>query len=658
MTERQIDLLLINGTVVTMDPQRTIYRQGAVAIAGDNIVAVGQTNVLSSQYQAAKIIDCTDCVITPGLINAHTHVPMTLLRGLSDDLRLDVWLYGFMMPVEREFVTPEFSYVGTQLACAEMIRSGITTFCDMYYYEDHVAQAAAKAGMRAICAQTILKFPAPDALNYDDSLDYCEAFIKKWKGHPLIVPAVGPHAPYTATPEMLQDCVEIALKHDVPLQIHIAETCLEQQNSKDAYQMTVVPWLEQYGVFQTKVIAAHCVCLEDTEMHTLQQARTGVVHCPTSNLKLASGVAPVYQMLNQGLNVGIGTDGPASNNDLDMMEETRLTAILQKGAFTDPTLLPATQAWELATIGGARAIHLDHLIGSLEVGKRADISIIDLTATHQTPRFDHNDETVYSQLVYTAKSTDVRHVIINGQLVMEEKQLLTLAETTLLRKAAKISGEIDDFLAAREGNLMSKLLAVSSGVVPIETFEVQAKAKIDNIECIESLLDLDDIDIIRSSVRNQYDFYWCFDEEDMGRIRHREDEVLNLDGSTKEIFYRITLVGPTIEHLFDDTILLTRSRYSVPADKSRRFYREYFKPSQEICVAKYRKRYHINYKNTQFALNLDTILNVTNAIYLEIKSRTWSAKDAQQKAGLIKELLTLFGVELENRVLKEYLHLV
>lgn len=658
MTATPIDLLIINGLVITMNAEQTIHHQGAVAIHQDVIVEVGEADILANKYLATKTIDCRGCVISPGLINAHTHVPMTLLRGLSDDLRLDVWLYGFMMPVEREFVKPEFCYTGTLLACAELIRAGVTTFCDMYYYEDYVAQATAKAGMRAICAQTILKFPAPDAMSYDESLDYCRAFIKKWKGHPLIEPAVGPHAPYTATPDMLRACVAIATEYDVPLHIHIAETDLEQQNSKATYDLNVVPWLEQYGLFEAKVIAAHCVFLEETELHTLKQANAGVAHCPTSNLKLASGVAPIYEMLKLGINVGIGTDGTASNNDLDMIEEIRLAALLQKGAFIDPTLLPARQAWELATIDGARALHLDSLIGSLEPGKRADVIVIDMAAIHHTPYFRHSADTIFSQLVYATKSSDVRDVIVNGQILMENRHLLTINEVDLTQKAAQISQKIDTFLTGREGDLMSKLLAVSSGVIPIETYEVQVKVRIDNVRQIEERLNQEGITIDRASIRNQYDTYLCFDQAELGRIRHREDEILNEDGSPKDVFYQISLIGPTVKRFFDNTILLSRSRYSVSANRSCRFYREYFKPDKEIQVEKYRKRYHITYKNTQFAVNLDTLSNGSGGTYLEIKSRTWSARDAEHKAVLIGELLELFGTEKENQVLKEYLHLV
>ncbi|MCB0180770.1 MAG: amidohydrolase, partial [Anaerolineae bacterium] len=323
MSKQTVDILLTNGWLVTMDDQMTLHPNGAVAVKDDYIEAVGPSADIEAAYDAETIINCQNCIISPGLINAHTHAPMTLLRGLADDLRLDVWLYGYMMPVEREFVGHNFCYIGTQLACAEMIRSGVTTFNDMYYHEAEVARATAEAGMRAILGQTILKFPSPDATNYDESIEYCRRFIEEWLNHPLIIPAVAPHAPYTATPDMLKNCVALATEYDVPLHIHVAETALEQKTSLAAYNKTVVPWLEEYNLFEAKVIAAHCVHLQENEMYTMLRHQAGVAHCPSSNLKLASGVAPVQKMVDLGLHVGIGTDGPASNNDLDMFEETR-----------------------------------------------------------------------------------------------------------------------------------------------------------------------------------------------------------------------------------------------------------------------------------------------------------------------------------------------
>lgn len=658
MSKKVVDLLLVNGVVVTMNEAGDIFENGAVAVDQENIVAVGPTAELVAGYEGRDVIDCQGCVVSPGLVNAHTHVPMTLLRGLADDLRLDVWLYGYIMPVEREFVGESFCRLGTLLACAEMIRSGVTTFCDMYYYEDQVAQSAAEAGMRAVCAQTILKFPAPDATSYDESLAYCRSFIERWLDHPLIVPAVGPHAPYTATPDMLQACAALATEFDVPLHIHVAETALEQENSRAQYQQSVVPWLRQYGVFEPKVIAAHCVHLDHDEMRTMLQQDVGVAHCPSSNLKLASGVAPVQEMLNNGLHVGIGTDGTASNNDLDMFEETRLAAFLQKGTFGDPTLLPAKTAWALATIEGARALHLGDLIGSLEAGKRADVAVIALDVVHQLPRFRRDPDGIYSQLVYAAKANDVRDVLVNGRILMRDRQLLTLEVEALEAEAANFSRRIDAFLAAREGNILSKLLAISGGVVPQETFEVQVKVRLSNREKIEAALADSSVTVTRSSVRKQYDTYFIFAGGEGERLRFREDEVLAEDDQVREVFYTLTLIGPVVEREFANSVLLTRSRYTAPADKSLRFYREYFQPTETREVEKHRRRYHISYQDTHFAVNLDKLTSVSEKeIYLEIKSRTWSARDAEHKARLIGELLALWGVSAEEHFKVEYVDL-
>jgi len=311
----KVDLILTGGSVATMNDDFDLFDPGAVAIRAGNIEGVGPVDEIAAAYTAPQVVDCSGCVVIPGLINAHTHAPMTLLRGLADDLRLDVWLMGYMMPVEHEFVRPGFCWLGTQLACAEMIRSGTTCFADMYYYEEAVADAAAQAGLRAVCAETVLQFPSPDALSYDESIEYTRDFIQRWKGHPLITPAVGPHAPYTTTPELLQTCAQLALEFDVPLHIHIAETGQEVEEHRAEHGMPMVPWVKKQNVFEARVTAAHCVHLDEGELHTLLHHGVGVAHNPTSNLKLASGFAPVVRMLELGLKVGIGTDGPASNND-------------------------------------------------------------------------------------------------------------------------------------------------------------------------------------------------------------------------------------------------------------------------------------------------------------------------------------------------------
>lgn len=653
MSTQPIDWLLTHGTLVSMDEARRVIEDGAVAVSGEEIVAVGDSAELEAQFAPTETLNCTGCAIIPGLVNAHTHVPMTLLRGLADDLRLDVWLYGYVMPVEREFVGYDFCRVGTLLACAEMIRSGISTFCDMYYYEDEVAQATVEAGMRAICAQTILKFPAPDATSYDESLAYCRHFIEQWLGHPLIVPAVGPHAAYTATPELLRASAALALEYDVPLHIHVSETSLEVEASRAQYDMPAVPWLKKQNVLEAKVIAAHCVHLDEGEMHTFKHHSVGIAHCPSSNLKLASGVAQVQKMIDLGLHVGIGTDGPASNNDLDMFEETRLAAFLAKGCFGEPTALPAREAFALATIEGARALHLGHITGSLEVGKRADIAVVELNRTHNTPKFQRDPDAIYSQLVYAAKSSDVRDLLVNGRLLMLNRQLLTLDEEAFRAEAKEFARRIDSFLIAREGNLLSKLLAIGSGIIPQETFEIQVKVRLDTLDDILTQLDRPELTVPRSSIRDQYDTYFLFEEGEIGRLRYREDEVLSESEEVREVFYTITMMGPAREREYDNSIVLTRSRYAAPADRSLRFYREYFEPDEEHQVVKRRQRYHIIYEDTDFALNLDRLRTPEKeSHFLEIKSRTWSARDAERKAQLIGELLGLFDVKMENRLLK------
>ena len=295
MTQK-VDTLFTNALVLTMDEKLNQYFPGAVAVKDDLIVAVGLETDIKNEYSANEIINCDTRVLMPGLINAHTHVPMTLLRGLADDLRLDVWLMGYMLPVEREFVSPEFVRLGTLLACAEQIRSGITTFNDMYYYEDDVAQATSDAGLRAVCGQTVMKYPAPDADAFEDSLAMAREFIKKWKGHPLIVPAVAPHAPYSCTPEILRASAQLAMEFDVPLHIHISETFFEVETMRKENGMPVVPYVKKQGILDAKVIAAHCVHIDTGEMHTLAHAKAGVAHNPSSNLKLASGFAPVKKI--------------------------------------------------------------------------------------------------------------------------------------------------------------------------------------------------------------------------------------------------------------------------------------------------------------------------------------------------------------------------
>jgi 5-methylthioadenosine/S-adenosylhomocysteine deaminase len=655
----RVDKILSGGIVLTMNAAMDIFLNGAVAIKGERIVAVGTAESIADQYAADELVLCEGQVIMPGLVNTHTHVPMTLLRGLADDLRLDVWLIGYMMPTEQSFVNPHFCRLGTKIACAEMIRSGVTMFADMYYFEADVAAAAAEVGMRAVCGQTVLKFPAPDAPSYEESLQYTRQFIEQWRGHPLIVPAVAPHAPYTCTDEILSACAALAKEYDVPLLIHVSETRQEVEDSRSEFQMPVVPRIKKLGVLDAKTLAAHCVHVDSGEIRTLFNHRTGVAHCPTSNLKLASGIAPIHEMLERGLNVGIGTDGPASNNDLDMFEEVRLAAILAKGATLDPTVLPAKQALLMATRMGAQAMHMDSITGSLEVGKRADIAVISLNTLHNSPKFSRDEDAVYSQLVYAAKSTDVRHVMVNGIWLMYDQRLLTVDEAALLAEANALAREIDQFLIAREGNLLNKLIAIG-GVERTESFEIQVKShlpeRVDAETVVAPLLKDERVQVVRKSHYRQYDTYFTFQDESQGRVRYREDDALNAEGEVINVRMRLTYTSPIKEREFDRAVLLSRSQFIAPATRPLRFYREYFRANAEYEVHKTRHRWHILYKGVLFYLNVDEILvPKVSGTFIEIKSQTWSMRDAEYKATLVSELLTLLGVTEEMRVHKEYI---
>lgn len=656
---QKVDVLLIGGTVVTMNAEYDIFPGGAVAIQNDSIVAVGPLDEITQAYTATDTVDCQGQVIMPGLVNSHTHVPMTLFRGLNDDLRLDVWL-GYLMPLEREFVTPEFVKLGTQVACAEMIRSGITSFADMYYFEEVIAEETASIGLRALLGQTILIFPAPDAESYEDALARCRRFIELWNGHELIQPAVAPHAWYTATPELLRACSDLALEFDVPLHTHVSESSLEVDNCRNDKHMLVVPWIEKHGILDTKLLAAHCVHIDKGEMYSLKKAGAGVAHCPSSNLKLASGIAPIGEMLEVGLNLGIGTDGPASNNDLDMFEETRLAALLVKASSNDPTVMPARQALEVATIGGARAMHMADTTGSLEVGKRADIAIVDMDGIHNQPHFRNNADAVYSRLIYAAKSNDVAHVMCNGRWLMRDKVLLTVDEEQAKRETAVVAAQIDAFVQKRESSAYNKLVFLA-GVQRQESFEIQIKAPSANRATVLEILAGNLLEIKKASHYREFDSYLIFEEKDpdAARLRYREDEFLDKQGHVTQVRNRLTLIGEEERQEFDNTVMLSRSRFLAPADRSLRFYREYFAPSSEIKIQKDRLRWQVVYKETDFAINLDKLIQPDwPDYYLEIKSRTWSRSDAERKAKLMVELLRLFGLDPESAERQDYTEMI
>jgi 5-methylthioadenosine/S-adenosylhomocysteine deaminase len=568
-----------------------------------------------------------------------------------------VWLMGYMLPVEREFVTPEFVRLGTLLACAEQIRSGVTTFNDMYFFEDAIAQATADAGMRAVCGQSVMKYPAPDAPSFEDSLAMAREFIKKWKGHPLIVPAVAPHAPYSTTPEILRTCANLAREFDVPLHIHISETAFEVETMRNEQGMPVVPYVKKQGVLEAKVIAAHCVHIDFGEMKTLKHVNAGIAHNPSSNLKLASGFAPVQKMLETGLNVGIGTDGPASNNDLDMFEEVRLASFVAKASSNDPTVVPAATALLMATRMGAQALHIGHLTGSLEAGKRADLILVDTSPIHNSPRFHRDPHNAYAQLVFASKSTDVTDVMVNGKWLMRNHELLTLNEQDLLKQAREVAQKIDAFLIVREKSILSKLIALG-GSMEQESFEVQVKVKVTEPDQLIQNMKRPEIEINAYKHYIQYDEYYMFDDPSQGRLRFREDDLINEKGDVENVRSRLTLLGQKREGEIGHDVLLSRSRFLAPAVHTARFYREYFKPAQEITIEKDRLRWHIKYKETEFFINLDHMKQPDMGYFLEIKSRTWSRKDADLKADLVNELLNLLGVGNAETVTQDYIEIL
>lgn len=442
-SRRQVDLVVLGGTIVTMDGTRRVIDDGGIAIAGGRIVGIGPRAEIASGYTSRQKIVAMGKVITPGLINGHTHVPMVLFRGLADDLDLQEWLTKYIFPAEAKNVTEEFVRVGARLGLAEMIRGGTTTYCDMYYFEDAIADETAKAGVRGVLGETVIDFPVADNKTHEQAMAYVERFVSRWKGHELIVPAIAPHAPYTVSEAHLKAVRAFADRTGVPIVTHISETKRELEDSIKEKGASPVAYLERIGFLNDRVIAAHMVWPQGTDLAILKRRGVGVVHNPQSNMKLASGVAPVPKMMAEGVLVGLGTDGAASNNDLNMWEEMDTVAKLHKVFTGDPKVISAQQAFELATIRGAQALHLEKEIGSLEVGKRADILIIDRDTLNQIPLYN-----IYSDLVYATKGSDVQTVIINGRVVMRNRRLLTLNETTVKTEARALRDKIIKSLAA------------------------------------------------------------------------------------------------------------------------------------------------------------------------------------------------------------------
>lgn len=440
--KEKVDLIVTGGTVVTMDAHHRVIENGAVALRGDAIVAVGTSAEIESGYESAKTIDAHGSLVLPGLINGHAHAAMSLFRGLADDLSLDDWLHKYIFPAEARNVTPDFVAWGTRLGILEMLRGGITTYADMYYFEDEVARVTKEAGMRGVLGETIIDFAAPDNKTTAAAFAYTQTYIDHWKGDPLVTAAVAPHSMYTCSEKTLQEAAALARHNGSPILIHIAEAPFELEQSRAQHGATPVEYMERIGLLGPDVVGAHCVWVDAADIATLARYEVGCTNNPSSNMKTASGVMPVPEMLAAGVRVGLATDGAASNNNQDMFEEMDLAAKLQKIARRDPRALPAEQVVEMATIGGARALHMEKQIGSLEPGKKADLIVVDTTAPHATPMYN-----VYSQLVYALKASDVKTVIVAGKILMEDRRMLTLDEKEILAKAREYQKKVAASLA-------------------------------------------------------------------------------------------------------------------------------------------------------------------------------------------------------------------
>jgi 5-methylthioadenosine/S-adenosylhomocysteine deaminase len=440
--KQNVDLIVSGGIVVTMDSARTIHQDGSVAVRGDSIVAVGPRAEIESRYQSAQVIDARGHLVLPGFINGHTHVPMTLFRGLHDDVTLNDWLYKYIFPAEAKNVNEEFVRWGTRLAAAEQIRAGVTTFADMYYFEDAIAEETEAAGMRGVLGETFIDFPAPDNKSEAEMLAYTERFLKRWQGDPLIHAAPAPHSIYTCSKKTLQDAAALARKYHAPILIHVAEMKKEWEDSEKANGVSPVQYLDKIGVLGPDVVAAHCIFVDEADRKLLAQRGVGCVHNPSSNMMIASGVSPVPEMRAAGVAVGLGTDGPAgSNNDLDLMEEIDLAAKLAKISKMDPLALNAKSVVEMATIDGARALHMEKEIGSLEAGKKADLVLISLNKPNAVPMYE-----IYAQIAYSLKGSDVDTVIIGGKVVMQSHLLLTVDERKVLEKAREYGKSVKSSL--------------------------------------------------------------------------------------------------------------------------------------------------------------------------------------------------------------------
>jgi 5-methylthioadenosine/S-adenosylhomocysteine deaminase len=431
---QSFDILIKNGTILTMDPSDSIINNGLIGINGEQISFIGEEK--GNPINAEFVIDAKNGIILPGLVNGHTHAAMTLFRGLADDLPLMEWLNNYIFPAESR-IDSYFVHTGTSLACAEMILSGTTTFCDMYLFEEAAAQACKEAGMRSLIGEVLYDFNSPNYGSIDNGFIYTESLIEKWCGDPLVSIAIEPHSLFTCSPDLLKTAGKLSIKYKVPLITHLSETEDELRFVEKTYGKRPVHHLNSLGILGPNLITCHCVHVSSDEIKMLKEKNVKIIHNPESNMKLASGIAPVQEMISSGITVGIGTDGCASNNDLDLFTEMGTAAKLHKVKEMDPTVMDAKTVLRMATINGAKALGMDKITGSIEIGKKADIIVVDTNKPHLTPIYNP-----YSHLVYSARGSDVVHSIINGRLVMSQRELLTIDVKDVIKKAEGIAKRI------------------------------------------------------------------------------------------------------------------------------------------------------------------------------------------------------------------------
>jgi len=436
-----VDTLILGGTILCLDDSMTRIEDGALAIVGDSIAAVGTESDFRQKFTSRDIIDGKSSLIMPGLINSHTHAAMTCFRGIADDMQLMDWLTHYIFPAEARNVNPELAYWGSLLACAEMIKSGTTTFCDMYIFEEETAQAARKAGMRCLLGEVLFDFPSPNVKTPQEGLAYSRKLLERWSSDPLIRIAVEPHALYTCSRPLLLGAGQLAQEYQAPLALHFLENISEREQLRKDLGQDAVPYLQELGLLNERLIAFHCVCLEEEDIQSFRNEGCKAVYNPESNMKLASGFAPVSRMLKEGVCVGLGTDGCASNNNLDMFQEMDTAAKLEKVRHLDPTLMPADTVVAMATRQGARVLGMGEHTGCLKAGMKADLILIDLARPHLTPMYNP-----YSHLVYAVNGSDVNTVFIHGKMVMKDRKLLTLDEEDIMEQVRRIAERIQESL--------------------------------------------------------------------------------------------------------------------------------------------------------------------------------------------------------------------